>query len=492
MTSVHGIYRSLIQRSCIKHRLYAVNNSFCRVFTCRNSVHHSGRSQKWNHLSISSSATNFLGLKVQPPKYSANLKQNSSNPSIQPQDAPSLSSHLPSTPVHVQVSGDGGDSARKEMLRHPAIVVTREYEWGNILLGFEQANRYTMRAAPDGAIVGFIAEESSLGKSIVRNVLHTHRPFKATILSAQGVPVLNIRRPFYWISSSLFVETPNGDIIGEIHMNWHPWRRRYDLYIDKQQFASIDGGLLAWDFNLESETGSRIASINKDFTGLAREIFTDARQYVIRLDPSFGIESLPDGNDPSSTPVPLSASATQNATNSHPSAGQPAPLVAQNETPAATDVSDLTLAQRAVVLGCAVSIDFDYFSLHSGSGAIGPGIPFIMPIPGGGGGASEQPSTDGAGGAAAAGAAAAGSETYSQPSSTESEGFSSSKDTETSGDRWSTFEEPDHGFAKPPEDNNDGWGNFFGGDDDDGDDGDDDGGGGMMGSVFNGIFGSDD
>lgn len=30
------------------------------------------------------------------------------------------------------------------VFRHPALVVTRNVEWGNIVFGFEQANRYTI------------------------------------------------------------------------------------------------------------------------------------------------------------------------------------------------------------------------------------------------------------------------------------------------------------------------------------------------------------
>ena len=51
-----------------------------------------------------------------------------------------------------------GVSGRELVLSPSALVVTREYEWGNIILGFEQANKYTIRAAPAGNIVGYLAE----------------------------------------------------------------------------------------------------------------------------------------------------------------------------------------------------------------------------------------------------------------------------------------------------------------------------------------------
>lgn len=94
----------------------------------------------------------------------------------------------------------------------------------------------------------------------------------------------------FLVSSSVIVETPEGELLGEVNMNWHLWRRRYSLYVQKAQFAEVNSGFLAVDFDMRDIDGKKIASVNKDFTGFARELFTDARQYVLRLDPSFGLD----------------------------------------------------------------------------------------------------------------------------------------------------------------------------------------------------------
>lgn len=179
------------------------------------------------------------------------------------------------------------------VLSPPALVVTREFEFGNILLGFEQANKYTIRAAPGGAVVGFIAEVDSIGKSIVRNVLRTHRSFKATVFDAHGDPIFEIRRPAYLISTNMYIHEPGDDgaEIGQIEMAWHLWKRRYALFTGGTQFAECDTGFLGIDFEMKTEDGKTLARVNKDFTGFAREIFTDARQYVIRLDASHNMTS---------------------------------------------------------------------------------------------------------------------------------------------------------------------------------------------------------
>ena len=174
-------------------------------------------------------------------------------------------------------------------------------------------------------------QENSLGKTIARNFLRTHRSFRATVLDKHGDPVFVIRRPFYVFSTSMFVETPEGILLGEVHMNWHIYRRRYGLYSDGVQFARVDEGFLAIDFDVRDEDNRKIASANKDFTGFARELFTDAGQYVLRLDPTYGLSAEGLVNSPST--------------------------IAAAESPDKAGAK-LSEQQRAVILSTAIAIDF--------------------------------------------------------------------------------------------------------------------------------------
>jgi hypothetical protein len=380
-------------------------------------------------------------------------------------------------------------AGRELVLSPPALVVTREYEWGNIVFGFEQANRYTIRAAPGGEIVGFIAEEDSIGKSITRNILRTHRSFKATVLDKNGEPVFVIRRPFYVFATSLFIDEPgeDGGTLGFVKMSWHLWRRRYGLYTDQKQFAEIDSGFLAVDFEVRNEDGRRIASVNKDFTGFAREIFTDARQYVLRLDPSFNMTAEGIVNDPAT--VSAGSDALDGGDNMH-----------------------LDLKQRAVLLASAISIDFDYFSLHS-RGGLGPGGMFMpMPIPGTGAGAAGATGGVEGEGAGDNGEGAVGNSMgHGQSASMDGgdigvgTGSTDVPGASSSSSEWATFEQPDYGFKDDPSASGDSdpWstgsdssdGGLFGSDGSGGALGggdDSEGGGNLIISIIRRIFWNDD
>lgn len=194
-------------------------------------------------------------------------------------------------------------------------------------------------------------------------------------------------------------------LVGEAHQQWAPLRRRYNLFMHRPdtadpsvpqltsgdlslsnstalepvdpnatadpsgilaQFAYVNEPFLSWDFTLRSSNEDVIGSVNRNFAGWGRELFTDTGVYALRMD---------------------SESLAHESTN----------LAQQNEKSAL----GMTLDQRAVMLATAVSIDFDYFSRHSQHGA-GGWLPLWMS--GGGETAGE------AGAAGAAGGAAVGTE----------------------------------------------------------------------------------
>ncbi|KAF4555120.1 Scramblase-like protein [Elsinoe fawcettii] len=307
------------------------------------------------------------------------------------------------------------------ILNNSAVVIQRQIEMMNVFLGYEQANRYVIMNG-SGETIGYLAEEDhGFGRAIVRQMARTHRSFTAHVFDVGGREVLRIHRPFAVINSKIRIYDPKpeinsasqaiaGDappltnhnstsalplsemrIIGEAQQEWAPLRRKYNLFAYRpssaaatteagtsdtsasmNQFARIDSPFLSWDFHLESSSGATIGSVNRNFSGFAREILTDTGVYALRMD---------------SVASPVSSSGV-----SEPARPSDKAVEIMSEP--------LTLDQRAVMLATAVSIDFDYFSRHSGY--VG-GMPIPIWIPGMGGAAGEAGA--GAGAAGAAGAA---------------------------------------------------------------------------------------
>ncbi|KAK4394558.1 Altered inheritance rate of mitochondria protein 25 [Sesamum angolense] len=209
------------------------------------------------------------------------------------------------------------------LLARSNLLITRDIEWANLVLGFEQENRYAIvDVCYPQAPVGFIREQSNF---IARQLLRLRRPFIAYISDGLGNELFRVRRPFWWITSSIYAEI-NGEEIGVVHRRWHLWRRIYDLYLGNKQFAVVENpGLWNWTFTLKDADGNVLAEIDRNW-----RIFTDAGQYVIR----FG--SADSGVGPAAGVQELNVSRS------------------------------LTLSERAVAVALAVSLDNDYFSRHGG------------------------------------------------------------------------------------------------------------------------------
>ncbi|GMH18451.1 hypothetical protein Nepgr_020292 [Nepenthes gracilis] len=247
----------------------------------------------------------------------------------QPPVSQSIAGYLaPATPEEAQVA---------PLLARSNLLVTRDIEWANLMFGFEQENRYAIvDVCYPQSPVGFIREQSNI---ISRQLLRSRRPFIASVTDGMGNELFHVRRPFWWITSSIYAEI-NGKEVGVVHRRWHLWKRIYDLYLGQKQFAVVENpGFWNWTFTLKDIDGEVLAQIDRDWRGFGFEIFTDAGQYVIRFGTS----------DPDSKTGPATA-------------------IQDLEV-----VRPLTLSERAVSLALAISLDNDYFSRHGGWG-----IPFVV------------------------------------------------------------------------------------------------------------------
>lgn len=417
------------------------------------------------------------------------------------------------SPVNVPKDPDGvlnETHPAAALLSHSSLVVTRQVEMMNIMLGFEQANRYVIMD-PQGNHVGYMAERDlGMGNMMARQTFSTHRSLTTHVFDKQQKEVLRFHRPFSWISSrigiydplevasvsrsaSIALQNPQAGalatdvskdsaqvsplevkdmrIIGEVQQQWAPLRRKYNLFLFRKppiketqmdtkqisvgdlqlsksqqlqvsqassdrrpgegeygQFAYVDEPWLSWDFSLLSDNGRLVGSVNRNFSGFGREIFTDTGVYMLRMDAAALAEE----------PKHLISKTGRSSEQAEESPG----------------VNGLTLDQRAIMLATAVSVDFDYFSRHSGGG--GGMMPLWFPWWGGGAEAG------GAGAGAEAGAVegAAGESGIEDAAGT---GQNTPSGGSQDGDLWGNDSDP-WGGNDGDSGGGDGWGGGDGGD----------------------------
>ncbi|KAJ8496427.1 hypothetical protein ONZ45_g12451 [Pleurotus djamor] len=232
----------------------------------------------------------------------------------------------------------------------------------NVFVGFEQSNKYTI-SNEHGTPLGYIAEEpGGFLKTFSRQMLATHRPFRALVMDLAGSPILWVRRPFAWINSRINAGTPGADatiyfydkaIIGSYPPP--PIRNRNPVLLCSTRHFKSTRGFSPGTSNYLTGEHKRLPMYTGRFGGSdARSLFTDTGEFWLHMLPllprlliyrhHLGQYFVRFGANPEE----------HDSSNQSPSTSTP------------TIIRDLTLDERALILALAINIDCDYFSRHSG------------------------------------------------------------------------------------------------------------------------------
>ena len=99
------------------------------------------------------------------------------------------------SPVHIPKDHHGvlnESHPATRILSNSSIVVTRQLELMNVMVGFEQANKYVIMD-PRGGHIGYMAEKDlGMGKMMARQMFSTHRSFTTHVFDRQGKEVLRV------------------------------------------------------------------------------------------------------------------------------------------------------------------------------------------------------------------------------------------------------------------------------------------------------------
>lgn len=162
------------------------------------------------------------------------------------------------------------------ILDNSAIVIQRQLEMMNVLMGFEQVNRYVIMD-PHGNHIGYLGErDHGLGSAVARQAFKTHRSFTTHVFDREEKEVLRFHRPFSFINSRIRVYDAVGDggaytkstqlqgtsassivnqtsanvsgldlrdmrIIGATEQEWALLRRKYNMYLARHVSAAASG-----------------------------------------------------------------------------------------------------------------------------------------------------------------------------------------------------------------------------------------------------------
>lgn len=179
----------------------------------------------------------------------------------------------------------GPSAVATRFQNYQRLSVRQRKKWLEILLSFEFRNSYDVFDETQVAV--FKVKETSSGfmAFLGRMFLGTMRPFRVSITDlTTGDIVLELKRPFRFMFHRLEVFAGNGEKIGAIERRWS-WVRRIYTIQDAQghEIATLFGPFLKpWTF--EIKMGEQvIGMVQKRWSGLAKELFSDADNFGIDL-----------------------------------------------------------------------------------------------------------------------------------------------------------------------------------------------------------------
>jgi hypothetical protein len=171
-----------------------------------------------------------------------------------------------------------------EILRAPVLQVQQRRELAE-LFGFETRNKYSIETER-GELLAYAAEQQRgiLG-FLLRQFLGHWRRFEIHFFDRNRRPLFRAVHPFRWIFARLEVVTPEGERLGALQQRFSILSKRFDVEGPLGEvFLQVRSPVWRiWTFPFTAGDGRERAVIEKRWSGLLREAFTDGDRFRIRL-----------------------------------------------------------------------------------------------------------------------------------------------------------------------------------------------------------------
>ncbi|MBD2190015.1 phospholipid scramblase-related protein [Pseudanabaena mucicola] len=167
-----------------------------------------------------------------------------------------------------------------------SIYIKQKFEVAEIF-GFETRNRYQIQSE-DGLQFGYCAEQKlGLGDAIMRQFLGHWRVFNIIGTDIHNQQVFRAHHPFRWFFQRIDVFGAGDRQVGSLQQRFAWFNKKFD-------FLDTRGNLIMsmtspfwsiWTFPIK-KLARDVAVIEKKWSGISKELFTDADNFRVRFSDS--------------------------------------------------------------------------------------------------------------------------------------------------------------------------------------------------------------
>lgn len=173
---------------------------------------------------------------------------------------------------------------------HERVLIQQTKEWGEILLGFESKNRFELKDER-GQPLGYAAEEASgIGQWFLRNLFGRCRQAVIHVYDLHGTSVGRGEKPFRWFFHRMEV-IDGGVKLGAVQRKWAWFHRLFAIENSAgEEVMQIESPFFSpWTFTLTFQ-GREAGVIRKKWSGMLKELFTDADLFGLEVQPHVPVE----------------------------------------------------------------------------------------------------------------------------------------------------------------------------------------------------------
>ena len=168
-----------------------------------------------------------------------------------------------------------------DLTQYQELIVRQQIEPMEIFSGFEMQNQYKVMTTEGDELLYAYEESGFFGRQFMR----THRPLTLHVVDTQNQLVMTASRNFFWFLSHLHFVDADEREVGSLRRKFAFLGRKFHLEGENGELvAELKGGMLRPNTFMFYKDGEEVARITKQWSGILREIGTDADTFKVQMD----------------------------------------------------------------------------------------------------------------------------------------------------------------------------------------------------------------